>query len=976
MSMNLERLSDLPTLRVDPQREIPFTFQGVALNGVRGDTVATALVANGTRIFGRSLKYHRPRGLYSLDGESSNTMVNVDGVPNVMAEITPLKSGMAVKVQNVKGSADSDLLGFMDRMDWAMPAGFYYKTMHKPARMWPTALKQIRKAAGLGVLDPQYRDHGVYEEVYPTADVCVIGGGPAGMCAALAAAAQGLRVVLLERRPWLGGVFEYRTADFAAGLPLYQRARDLSAEVNSAENIRVFTHTAMIGAYNDNLITACQTGGAGDHFVERYIEIRARSVVVATGCIERPLLFENNERPGVLQAGCAQRLARTYGLLPGDAAVFSVGHDLGLEAAVDLTDLGLSISCVADIREDGQAPELVAALEERGVALMRGWVAAEVKGRKGVEQAVLTTISGTVRKEFQCDLVVASAGLTPVNGPLNLAQGKFAFDHHTGYFLPVQMPPRMHAAGRMAGLNHPAAIEAAGTRAGLAAAADCGRDVAGELKTAEDQAAALPGPERGCKLVMAPVKGRKTFICFDEDTTVKNVRQAMQAGFDVPELIKRYTAAGTGPGQWGIPGHNLPLLVAQEHGEPGMTARPTTLRVPMVPVSMAAMAGAAHDMCKRTPLHAEQEKTGGVMRRVGVWQRARYFSEDRTCREEIENVRGNVGLLDASTLGKFRIFGPDALKALQRVYVSDMAGMVAGKIKYSAMCNDDGCLVDDGVVVQQGEHDYYFTTSTGRAGQTVEWIRYHTRYDGWDFHLVNLTDGLGVINIAGPKARRVLARITAADVSNEAFPHAAYREFSVNGGIGVRAMRLGFVGELSYELHVPSSYMPAVWQMLEEAGKEYGIRNFGLEAQNVLRMEKGHVIIGSESEQRTTLHDVGLGFLWSRNKPEARTVGAVALKQTEKQPERLKLVGIRMENSDETPRDGSIIVDSRIRGRVCVARYSTTLAASVGLALLDAPLASRDTRLEIFEDGCQGQHKIARVVDLPHYDPQGKQMRI
>jgi sarcosine oxidase subunit alpha len=258
----------------------------------------------------------------------------------------------------------------------------------------------------------------------------------------------------------------------------------------------------------------------------------------------------------------------------------------------------------------------------------------------------------------------------------------------------------------------------------------------------------------------------------------------------------------------------------------------------------------------------------------------------------------------------------------------------------------------------------------------VEWIRYHTRYDGWDFNLVNLTDAMGVINLSGPKARQVLEKVVDIDLSNDAFPFSGYKAFFIKDTIFVRAMRLGFVGELSYELHVPSSYMAALWNMLEEAGEAFGIANFGLEAQNVLRMEKGHVIIGSESEQRTTLHDVGLGFLWSRNKPEANTVGAVALKQTEKQPDRLKLVGVKMENPDETPKDGAIIVDTKIRGRICVARYSSGLKASVGLALVDSPLTARGTRLEIFEDGCKGQRKIARVTPLPHYDPEGKQMKM
>jgi sarcosine oxidase subunit alpha len=381
-------------------------------------------------------------------------------------------------------------------------------------------------------------------------------------------------------------------------------------------------------------------------------------------------------------------------------------------------------------------------------------------------------------------------------------------------------------------------------------------------------------------------------------------------------------------------------------------------------------------MCKRTPVHDSQKAAGGVIRRIGVWERARYFSKDFSCREEIENVRTNVGMLDASTLGKFRLWGPDALKALQRVYVSDMSRISNGKVKYSAMCNEDACIIDDGVVVKRADNDYYFTTSTARAGVTVEWIRYHTRYDGWNFNMVNLTDAFGVINIAGPNARKALTKVTDADVSDHAFPYAGYREFMIKDTIPVRSMRLGFVGELSFELHVPASYMQTVWDLLAEAGKEFGIRNFGLEAQNVLRMEKAHLIIGSESEQRTTLHDVGLGFLWDRNKSEAKTVGAVALRQTENQEGRFKLVGFKLEDPSRPPKDGSIIVDSRIRGYVCIARHSFTLKEPVGLALVEAPLAEEGTRLQIYEDECNGEHIYATVVPTPFYDSDGKRLRM
>ncbi|MGD9003321.1 MAG: FAD-dependent oxidoreductase, partial [Desulfobacterales bacterium] len=953
-----------------------FRYKNKKLTGLSGDTVATALYANGIRIFGRSLKYHRPRGLYSLDGESSNTCMQVDGIPNVCAENTLLADGMQVKAQNVVGSPETDMKGFMDKMDWAMPAGFYYRTMHKPARIWPIALKQVRKAAGLGKISAKFQMPGIYDEIYPTADVCVIGGGPAGMSAALAAAENGLRVILLETRPWLGGFFDYRTTQNDAGISLAQNARQMAQQLEQKSNVRVFKQAAVVGVYNNNLVTAFQKGRESDYFDERYIEIRATSVVVATGCIERPLLFENNERPGVMQIGCAHRLAHTYGLLPGKQAVFSIGHDLGLEAALDLCDLGLDVICVADIREEGQDPALLEALKERKIPFLRGWVATRAHGNKTLNKVTLATIPGTLSKNFSCDLLVASAGMTPMTGPLSLAQAKLTYEPYTGFFMPQQLPDSIQVAGRLLGLNHPASIEASGHLAGVLAAADCGVSVDGQAKEAREKLNQLPGPDPGCKLVTAPVQGRKTFICFDEDTTVKNIKQALARGFDATELIKRFTAAGTGPGQGGIPGHNLPLFVAQYHGDITATAMPTTVRVPLAPTYIATYAGSNHDMCKRTPLHDSQKAAGGVIRRIGVWKRARYFSDDFSCRAEIENVRTNVGLLDASTLGKFRLWGPDALKALQRVYVSDMSKISDGKIKYSAMCNDDACIIDDGVVVKRAENDYYFTTSTARAGATVEWIRYHTRYDGWQFHMVNLTDAFGVINLAGPNARKVLEKVADADVSDSAFPYAGYREFKIKDTVAVRSMRLGFVGELSFELHVPSSYMQTVWDLLTEAGQGFGIRHFGLEAQNGLRMEKAHLIIGSESEQRTTLHDVGLGFLWDRHKSEAKTVGAVALRQTENQEDRLKLVGFKMEDPSRPPKDGSIIVDSRIRGYVCIARHSFALKEPVGLALVEAPLAEEGTRLQIYEDECNGQHIYATVVPTPFYDPEGKRLKM
>ena len=972
----MKRLSHLPTLRIETGKELSVNFGQKCCRGFEGDTIASILYANNVRIFGRSLKYHRPRGLYSLDGECSNTMMAVDGIPNVRAENTPAVDGMTVKAQNVFGKTpDFDMMRFMDELSWAMPAGFYYQALHKPARIWPLAIKHIRKAAGLGILSPDFRMTGKFDEIYVSTDVCIIGGGPAGISAALSAADHGLRVVILENRPWLGGYFEYRPREYQKGVPLFKRSQELAGIVESTSNIRTFKNTAMIGSYNNNLITAFQRGSKSDGFTERYMEIRAKSIVVATGCIERPLLFENNERPGVMQIACAHRLARTWGLPAGKRAVFSIGHDLGIEAAIDLSDFGLDIACVADIRRDSYDTNLVEELEKRNIPFFPGWVAIRAHGPKTVNAVTLSSINATRRRRLACDTIVASAGMTPLTGPVTLAGGKLRYDHHTGFFLPDKVPLRMHLAGRLLGLDDPYAIEISGRLAGLKAASDCGRAVENELKKTMKDQAAMPGPSRGTKLVTGPVNGKEVFICFDEDCTLRNINQAMRKGFDVPELIKRFTSAGTGPGQGGIPGHNLPMYVAETGESPDRSPKPTTVRPPLIPTYLATYAGSNHDMSKRTPVHDSQVKAGGKMERVGVWNRARRFSSDTSARIEIENVRNNVGLLDASTLGKFRIFGPDALKVLQRVYVNDMEKIAKDKVKYSGMCNDDGCLIDDGVVTKIRENDFYMTTSTGRAGQTIEWVRFHTRYDGWDFHMVNLTDAYGVINLAGPNARKVLEKVAQTDVSNEAFPFAGYREFNIHN-VPVRAMRLGFVGELSYELHVPSSFMQSLWNLLETTGEDFGIRKFGLEAQNTLRLEKGHVIIGSESEQRTTLHDLGLGFLWHRNKPEAKTVGGFALKDTEHQKGRLKLIGFKMTDSGtRVPKDGSPIVDSRIRGYVCTARYSWILKAPIGMALVDDDLCTEGATLKIYEDGCKGNLLSAAVVSMPFYDPDGKRMR-
>ncbi len=963
----MKRLTDLPTLRVSYDRPLSATYGKKRLRGCKGDTVATLLYANGIRIFSRSLKYHRPRGLYSLDGECANAMMEIDGRPNVHSECTLAEDGMVVNPQNVVGTPEKDLMCFMDALGWAMPAGFYYDMFHRPQAVWPLAARTMRKAAGLGRLNPDSRFNGRHEELFVSADVCVIGGGPAGMSAALSASESGLRVVLLEKRPWLGGSFDCRTVPDDSGVPLFERARRLEKRVAETGNIRVFRRTAAAGVYGRYQVAAVQSGGEGEAYDTRYVEIDARALISAAGCIERPLLFANNDRPGVMNISCGRRLAATWGVLPGERAVFGVGCDAGIEAAADLHDMGLKIECVADSRLGFDDDTLEQSLKKRGIPLLRGWIAAEALGFSKVAGVVLADMKGVRREKIDCDLLIASSGPTPVNGPLLLAGAEQRYDRRTGFFLPKNTPPGLFSAGSATGLFHFGAVEVSGKLAGFRAAGFCGVSADKEIERSVEELERSPGAVRGNGTIKAPGPGKRMFVCFDEDVTLKNVDQAIAKGFDAPELIKRFTAAGTGPGQGGIPGHNLALYAGWKTGANSKSPVPTKVRPPLFPASIGAYAGYGSRTVKRSPINASSKAKSGEEKRLSVWSRQK-GAWDAKAGDEILNVRENAGMADISGGGKFRVHGPDALKALQRIYVGDMASIGEGMSKYSAMCNDDGCLVDHGFAIKLGEHDYYVTTAPSRAASTAEWIRYHARFEDWRFHVVDLTDAFGAINITGPKAPEILGRIFRADFSDEAFSAGGYREFSVEQTIPVRAFRTRCAGELSYELHVPASWAQAFWEILRDAGKPFGIAEFGEDTMDLLRLERGHVAMERESEQRTTLHDLGLGRLWDRNKRDSNTVGAFALRRTESQPGRLKRVGFETEPGTGRPaREGALVADDEIRGYVCSSRYSFALEKFIGVALVEEKLASVGARLSIFEEGCKGRSICAVVVPMPFY---------
>lgn len=928
-----KRLTELPTLKIDPQQPLAFSHNGGKKSGLAGDTLATALYAGGMRIFSKSRA--RARGLFGLDGATANTWMTVNGFPHLPGELIPLQAEMATTFESAPSGSLFEK-GFDQVHELLSPRKRYQ-------RLW----RQHRSAAPGGEIAPGTRITGHHQRLHARADICVVGGGPAGMMAALAAAEKDLRVILLERQGWLGGHFAARLRRYDKNLPLWARAKNLADQVVNHPGIRVFTHAQLVHMADDRRI-GLQFGRANDPFLTRLLDIQAPTLVAATGCAERPLIFGNNDRPGVMQAHCALGLAHFYGILPGSRAVFSVSHDLGLETALYLAELGVAVLAVADPRTDGQDPRLAEALAQKHIPLMRGWVASRADGKKGVKKLVLSTVEGRLNRDYKADLLVASAGLAPENSILGLAGASLTYEPRTGFFLPRAMPDRVHAAGGVLGISHPKAAEQSGKLAGLQAAKDFGADTKDAIENAQAALTELPGRLPAHKLVQAPEKGGRRFVSLGANLEVREVDRACETGISKAQAVKDLLSPRS------LADPNLSWIVSQYHPDKAPIPQALAVSSPLRPLPVGVGAVGTKTPSKQGPL-------GPMVSENGI-------------REQIEAVRYNVGIADISFLGKFRVFGPDADKLLQRVYVGDLSRLKVGGAIYTAMCDENGVLRDQGFVAPQAPGDYFFTTNPRRITDTETWLRTHCQKENWQVHIVNLSFGLGAIKLSGPRAREILYKLTNANVSDSAFPYLDHRRFYLNKILPVRALRPGFTGELTFELYMPASMMASAWEVLTEAGKEVGIRPFGKTALDILRLEKGHVVVGRETTLNTTLHDLGMGHLWARDKAQP-AVGHEALVATEGQKGRAQLVGIKTEDPKQRPGDGAIIIDEEIRGYVCTVRYSPTLDAVIGLALVDPVLARVGTRIEILEP-TKKPPIYARVVARPFYDPEGARLKI
>jgi sarcosine oxidase subunit alpha len=953
-------------LLIDRKRPLSFSFDGRLHSGFDGDVIASALYAQGRVLLSRSFKYHRPRGVLTMSGHDANTIVQVGGEPNARADQHALAEGLAVESVNRLGPLDHDLYAGMGLFSRFLPVGFYYKTFYWPRGVWQHFFERpIRIMAGLGKLKPQ-APHKYYDKAYLFADVLVIGGGPAGLEAAIAAAEAGADTLLLEELPQLGGSLLYgrsggdRTSVVARRDALIQRAHAL-------RNLRIMTGTTVTGMFADNWISA--TSGS------RFLKIRSKQTVIATGAFDQPLVFANNDRPGIMFAGAAQRLLRLYAVKPGQRAAIVTTNRFGYEAALDLLDAGVAVAAVVDLNAavDSTVAEEVKA---RGVRIIAGATLADSRGRKRVRSVAVARITGNGtsaadREWIDCDVVLMSVGFAPSLNLASHAGAKVIFDPVINMHRAIDLPAGISVVGAAAGVWSQAAVIGDSRHAGAIAAAEAGYGSSPPRPqpAADPYAAHVSHPYP----VFAQKRGLD-FIDFDEDLKAKDIVNTIKDGYDDIQLVKRYSTAGLGPSQGRHANLNTIRVVAKETGKSIESIGTTTFRPPLVPEKFAALAGRGFEPVRFTAMHHRHLEAGAQMMPAGLWMRPAYYGAkgdaQRAIEREVRAVREGVGMIDVSTLGGLEVRGPDAAAFVDRMYTWAYEKQQIGRARYALMTDQTGVVIDDGVAARLHERHYYVTATTSAVDQVYRQMTWFNVQWKMDVDVANVTAAYSGINLAGPKSREVIQKLASdIDFSAEAFPYMAARVGKL-AGIPVRILRVGFVGELGYEIHVPSSMGEALWDRLMEAGKPFGIVPFGVEAQRILRLEKGHIIVGQDTDGLT--HPAEANMEWALAKKKPFYVGKRAVDMQMTKGVTRRLVGFALvDRNAPSPKECHLVIrDGDIVGRVTSVARSPTLGKVVGLAYLPPDLAEPGKRFAIRVDG--GRMVTAETVPVPFYDPENK----
>jgi len=994
--------------RIDRSQPLTFSFNGQTYQGYAGDTLAAALLANGVEVVGRSFKYSRPRGIVAAGAEEPNAVLQIGSteaaqIPNVRATQQALYQNLTANSVSGWPSVNTDLMGILGKVGGGMmPPGFYYKTFMYPQNLWLTYEKYIRKAAGLG-RSPKENDPDIYDYLNHHCDVLVVGAGPAGLAAALAAGRSGARVILADEQEEFGGSL-LSTREMLDDKPAAEWAAKAIAELKAMPEVTLLPRATVNGYHDHNFLTIHQR--LTDHLGEvapmgqprqRMHRVRAGRVVLATGAHERPLVYANNDVPGNMLADAVSTYVRRYGVAPGQKLVLSTNNDYAYRVVLDWLDAGRQVVAVADARSNPRG-SWVEEARRRGVRVLTGSAVVEARGSKRVTGARICAIDLATHKVtspgevLDCDLIVSSGGYSPVVHLASHLGGRPVWREDILAFVPGEGFQKRHCAGAVNGVFGLGDALADGFEAGAKAAAEVGfKAVTGSLPKAEKRI-----EEASVALFQVPhdkgtSRAPKQFVDQQNDVTAAGIELATREGFESVEHVKRYTALGFGTDQGKLGNINGLAIAAKSLGISIAEMGTTMFRPNYTPVTFGAIAGRhcgeLFEPKRYTAMHKWHLENGAEFEDVGQWKRPWYFPKNgedlhAAVARECLAVRNSVGILDASTLGKIDIQGPDAREFLNRVYTNAWTKLDVGKARYGLMCKEDGMVFDDGVTACLADNHFVMTTTTGGAARVMEWLEiYHqTEWPELKVYFTSVTDHWATMTLSGPNSRKLLAEVTDIDVDKDAFPFMTWKEGNV-GGVPARVFRISFTGELSYEVNVQANYALGVWEKIIAAGEKYGLTPYGTETMHVLRAEKGFIIVGQDTDGSVTPDDLGMGWCVGRTKPFS-WIGWRGMNREDCLKEnRKQLIGLKpLDPNKVLPEGAQLVFDAKqpipmtMVGHVTSSYMSAAMGHSFAMALVRGGLSRIGER--VFAPLVDGSVIEAEIVSPVFYDPKGDRQNV
>ena len=958
---------------IDRSRRIRFKFNGKDYSGHPGDSLAAALLAQGVRCFGRSFKYHRPRGVVGAGAEEPNALVQVGegalSTPNLRATQVELYEGLIARTVNGWPSLAFDVGAINNRLSRLLPAGFYYKTFMWPRSAWMRYEHYIRRAAGLGHA-PSLPDTDRYDKRHVHCDVFIAGGGPAGLVAALGAARAGARVLLVDEQAQLGGTLLFSPAVIGGQTGL-DWVSELEAELRSFPQVTILSRSTVTGYYDHNFLVVNErrtdhigpSQAPSKRVRERLWRIRAKQVVIATGAIERPLVFDGNDTPGVMLASAVSTYIRRYAVAPGRSGAVFTNNDSGYQAALDMASAGMKVRALVDIRENPGA-SVVAAVSAYDIPVYRGCVVPSVQsGFQGLKRIELAKLSPggedllSHKGLIDCQVLAMSGGWSPAVHLHSQSGGRPCYDKAKACFVPGVSVQAECSVGACGGSFTLAACLKEGADAGIGAAAQSGWPGGYvDVPAVEEVAHAPLEPLWEVPAGALSGNGVKKFLDFQNDTTAADVKLAVREGYRSVEHVKRYTALGFGTDQGKLGNINGLAILAKTLGKSPGEVGTTTFRPNYTPVTFGAVAGRTlgeqlFDPIRKTAIHAWHVRRGASFENVGQWKRPWFYPREgedmpAAVNRECLAARNGVGVLDASTLGKIDIRGPDAVRFLNLLYTNKWDNLQPGRCRYGFMLGEDGMIMDDGVTTCLAPGHYLMTTTTGGAAAVLTWMErwLQTEWPDLKVYLTSVTDQWSVMSVAGPYARTVLQRAGCdLELDGDAFPFMSMQAGQV-AGIPARVSRISFSGELAFEISVDANQGLALWEAIMVAGRDYDITPYGTESMHVLRAEKGYVIVGQDTDGSVTPVDLGMDWIVSKKKD---FIGKRSLGRSDTdRPNRKQLVGLKTQDPSRVLPEGAQLVNSRqeaqpvpMIGHVSSSYFSANLGRSIALALVKSGLS-------------------------------------